>query len=112
MWKLVVYGAHKLQEMRKRPVRLTELLDVYYLLQKRFGVTLYDTEEEYVEALERLVEMGYLEKSSGGYAVTETGRRAAESLKCPSSGYMSLLKEYMDKTIDDYTYMPPPCKNK
>jgi len=110
MRKLVVYGVRKLQEARGRPVRQTELLDIYYLLQKRFGVTLYDTEEEYVEALERLVEAGYLEKSGNSYAVTETGKRAAESLGC-SSSYASMLREYVDRVVEEYANIPL-CGNK
>jgi len=106
MWHLIIYGVYRLQEVRKRPVRLTELLDVRSLLQ-RFGVTLYDSEEEYVRALEGLTERGYLEKSGGGYAVTEMGRQAA--LKC-SSSYVKMLKEYIDKAVEAYTYIPQ-CVN-
>jgi len=104
MLSLIVYGVYRLQETRGRPVRRTELLDLYYLLQKRFGVTLYDTEEEYVEALERLAEAGYLEKSGNSYAVTEAGKRVAESLEC--SSYASMLREYVDRVVEDYANIP------
>lgn len=110
MLSLIVYGVCRLQEMRGRPIRQTEILDVYRLLQKRFGVAFCDSEEEYIRALERLVDMGYLEKSGGSYAVTEAGRRVVEALKC-SSSYVNMLKKYVDKAVEEYANTQP-CKGK
>jgi len=104
MWYMLVYGTYKLQEVRKRPIRLTEVLDVlYYLPRKWFGVALYDDEEGYVKALEELVERGYLERGdNGNFIVTERGRRVAEAVSA-SSDYVKMIKGYIDEVVEEYT---------
>jgi len=100
---MLVYGVHKLQEVRKRSVRLTEILDILYYLPKRwFGIAFYDDEEEYVKALEDLTKKRYLGRdSNGNFVVTERGRRIAEAVGADS--YEKMIKEYIDRAVEEYT---------
>jgi len=103
MWRMLVYGVHKLQEVRKRSVRLTEILDILYYLPKRWvGIAFYDNEEEYAMTLEELTKKGYLSRDgNGNFVVTERGRRIAEALGADS--YEKMLKEYIDEVVKEYT---------
>jgi len=101
---MLIYGVYKLQEIRKRPIRLTEILDtLYYLPWKWFGIAFYDSAEEYRETLDRLVEGKYLEKRDDGYIVTEKGKGIVEALNTVPSSYIKMFKKYIDEVIEAYT---------
>jgi len=107
MWYMIIYGIYKLQERRKRPIRTTEILDtLYYLPWKWFGIAFYDSEDDYMKTLNKLVEEEYLRKSDDGYLVTEKGKSIVDTLNTVPSSYIKMFKKYIDEVIEAYTEVP------